>query len=60
VPIERLADRVLSMSTTSPDRLGDQVAAMRSAMREALAPFAPDGLLEEIVEAQGEVFEPRR
>jgi len=60
VPIERLADRVLSMSTTSPDRLGDQVAAMRSAMREALAPFASDGLLEEIVEAQGEVFEPRR
>ena len=40
VPIERLVERVLSMSTSSPERLGDEVPAMKSAMREALAPFA--------------------
>jgi SAM-dependent methyltransferase len=57
VHIERLADRVLSMSTSSPDRLGDQVPAMRSAMRDALAPFAAAGVIEEIVDARAEVFE---
>jgi SAM-dependent methyltransferase len=56
VPVERLADRVLSMSTTSPDRLGDEVPEMRRAIREALAPFAADGVVEETVEARAEVF----
>jgi SAM-dependent methyltransferase len=59
IPVERLADRILSMSTTSPERLGDEVSEMRRALREALAPFAPDGSLEEIVEARAEVFEDR-
>jgi SAM-dependent methyltransferase len=57
IPAERLADRILSMSTSSPERLGDEVPAMRSAMREALAPFAAGGMIEDIVEAQAEVFE---
>jgi SAM-dependent methyltransferase len=57
LPIERLADRVLSMSTSSPERLGDEAPEMRRALREALAPLAADGVLEEIVEAQAEVFE---
>ncbi len=57
VPIDRLADRVLSMSTSSPERLGDDVPEMRRAMREALIPFAADGLIEETVEAQADVFE---
>ena len=57
VPVERLADRILSMSTSSPERLGDDVPAMRSAMREALAPFAADGKIEDIVEAQADVFD---
>lgn len=57
VPVERLADRVLSMSTSSPERLGDEVPAMRSAIHVALAPFAPEGVVEEIVEARAEVFE---
>jgi SAM-dependent methyltransferase len=57
VPVERFADRVLSMSTSSPERLGDEVPAMKAAMGEALAPFAADGVLEDIVEAQAEVFE---
>jgi len=56
VPVERFADRLLSMSTSSPERLGDKVPAMRSAMREALAPFAAGGAIEDIVEAQAEVF----
>ena len=56
-PVERLADRILSMSTSSPERLGDNVPAMRSAMREALASFATEGEILDIVEAQAEVFE---
>jgi len=56
IPVERLADRILSMSTSSPDRLGDQVPAMRRAMCEALAPFAVDGMIGETVEARAEVF----
>ncbi len=57
VPLERLADRILSMSPSSPERLGDEVPAMRSAMREALAPFAAAGVIDEIVEACAEVFD---
>jgi SAM-dependent methyltransferase len=55
--IERLVERVLSMSTSSSDRLGDEVPAMKSAMREKLAPFASDGMIKDIVEARAEVFE---
>ena len=57
VPVERLVERVLSMSTSSSERLGDEVPAMKSAMREELAPFAADGMIEDIVEARAEVFE---
>ena len=57
IPVERLADRILSMSTSSPERLGDEVPVMRRAMRDALAPFATEGMIEDVVEAQAEVFE---
>jgi SAM-dependent methyltransferase len=57
VPVERFADRILSMSTSSPERLGAEVPAMRIAIGEALAPFAAAGVIEEIVEARAEVFE---
>jgi hypothetical protein len=57
VPVERLVERVLSMSTSSSERLGDEVPAMKSAMREALAPFTANGMIEDIVEARAEVFE---
>ncbi len=57
VPVERLVDRVLSMSTSSSARLGDEVPAMKTAMREALAPFAADGMIEDVVESRAEVFE---
>jgi SAM-dependent methyltransferase len=57
VPVERFGDRLLSMSTSSPERLGDEVPAMKSDMRAALAPFAADGVIQDIVEAEAEVFE---
>jgi len=57
VPVERLADRILSMSTSSPERLGGEVAVMRSAMREALASYASEGMIQDTVEAEAEVFE---
>ena len=59
LPVERLVDRVLSMSTTSPERLGDEVPEMRNAILGALAPFASGGVVEEFVEVQAEVFEDR-
>jgi SAM-dependent methyltransferase len=60
VSVERLLERVLSMSTSSSERLGDEVPAMKSAMREALAPFASNGMIKDIVEARAEVFERAR
>jgi SAM-dependent methyltransferase len=57
VSVELLVDRVLSRSTSSPERLGDQIPAMRSAMFETLAPFTADGTVKDIVEARAEVFE---
>jgi len=57
ISVERLADRILSMSTSSPERLGDEVPVMRRAMREALMPFAGEGVIRDIVEAEAEVFE---
>jgi SAM-dependent methyltransferase len=57
VSVERLVERVLSMSTSSSERLGGEVPAMKSAMREKLAPFASDGMIKDIVEARAEVFE---
>ena len=56
VPVERLVERVLSSSTSSPERLGDEVPAMKSAMRAALAPFAAHGMIQDTVEARAEVF----
>ena len=57
IPVERLVERVLSMSTSSSERLGDEVPAMKSALREKLAPFAVAGMIKDIVEAQAVVFE---
>ncbi len=56
VPLERFVDRLLSMSTSSPERLGDKVPAMKDAMRDALAPFAVGGIIEDVVEARAEVL----
>jgi hypothetical protein len=45
------------MSTSSPERLGDEVPVMKSAMREALAPFATNEMIEDVVEARAAVFQ---
>ncbi len=51
-PIERLIDRALSMSTTSPEKLGGEVEGMAQKLREALEEFATDGVIEEVVESE--------
>ncbi len=51
-----LIDRVLSMSTTSPDRIGAKIGILRDAIGAALAPFATGGHLHEIIEARADVF----
>ena len=60
IPVERLVERVLSKSSSSPERLGVGVEQMRAAVLDALAPFARDGLVREIIEARAEVFESDR
>jgi hypothetical protein len=45
------------MSTSSSERLGDEVPLMKTAMREALAPFTVDGMIEDVVEARAAVFQ---
>ncbi len=56
IALTALVDRVLSMSTSSPDRIGADVGALRASIGTALDPFAKDGMLHEIVEARAEVF----
>ena len=56
ITVTALVDRVLSMSTSSPDRIGGDVAVLRASIGTALDPFAKDGILHEIVEARAEVF----
>ncbi len=56
IPLERLIDRVLSMSSSSPERLGNEMPRMREALREALTPFAVEGLITEVVETRAVVF----
>jgi hypothetical protein len=57
IPVERLVERVLSMSISSSERLGEEVPAKKTAMHDALAPFAANGMIEDVVEARAEVFE---
>ena len=56
IALPALVDRVLSMSTSSPDRIGVDVAALRASIGVALAPFARDGTLREMLEARAEIF----
>ena len=57
VPILLFAERLLSRSTSSPPRLGDRISEMRDAMGEAMAPFATDGVIDDVVAARADVFE---
>jgi ubiquinone/menaquinone biosynthesis C-methylase UbiE len=51
-PVERLLDRALSMSTTSPERLGDEVETVLEKLRRVLSEDASDGIITEIVESE--------
>ena len=47
IPVERLIDRVLSMSSSSLDRVGDDRQALSAALQEVLASFAMNNLIRE-------------
>jgi Methyltransferase domain len=51
VTIPDLIGRALSLSTTSPEVLGDRRPAFEAAMREALDPLSVDGVFDEQVTA---------
>jgi ubiquinone/menaquinone biosynthesis C-methylase UbiE len=50
-----IVGRVLSLSPSSPERLGDRRAAFEADLRKALADFAPDGRFAEIAEMQATI-----
>lgn len=56
---EALVERALTRSTTSPAILGPRLAAFRVALLEALAPFFPDQIGLEVVEARAVIFTSR-
>lgn len=49
VTVENLIDRALSMSSTSPGKLGKRAAAMEAALHGLLQAYAVDGLITEVV-----------
>jgi 2-polyprenyl-3-methyl-5-hydroxy-6-metoxy-1,4-benzoquinol methylase len=51
--IEDIVGRVFSMSSTSPQALGDKLPEFEAALRAELLEIAPDGKLTEIVESAG-------
>lgn len=56
VTIADLIGRALSLSTTSPEVLGDRRPAFEAAMREALEPLSDGGMFDEQVTAIATVF----
>ncbi len=56
VTISDLVYRALSMSTTSPEALGERRGAFEAEMSAALAPFAEDGYITEQIEAVATIF----
>jgi len=56
VTIPDLIGRALSLSTTSPEVLGDRRPAFETAMREALEPLSNGGIFDEQVTAIATVF----
>jgi len=49
-PIEQIVDRALSRSTTSPEKLGDDLPSLVEKLKTELTPEAPHGFLTEVVE----------
>ena len=54
--VRRQSISVEAVYRVPTERLADEAPVMRSAIIEALAPFAADGTVEEIVEARAEVY----
>jgi SAM-dependent methyltransferase len=50
VPVERLIDRALSMSSTSRARIGERADAMVAELQEVFARLAPEGSVTEMAE----------
>ena len=50
-PLERFIDRALSLSSTSAAKIGERTTDLASELRTALAPFAVDGMIDEVVES---------
>jgi len=51
IPVERLVDRVLSVSSTSPTRLGLRVDELAARVRELAFRYADGDLVTEVVES---------
>lgn len=49
-PLSRIIDRALSMSSTSPEKLGNQVENFVEELKNQLAPFARNNRITEVVE----------
>jgi SAM-dependent methyltransferase len=52
VPIERLVDRALSMSTSSPEQLGSLSDRLAQELLEQMTEFATAGAIVEVIESQ--------
>jgi SAM-dependent methyltransferase len=52
VPVERLVDRALSMSTSSPEQLGPLSDRLAQELLAEMANFATDGNVVEVIESQ--------
>lgn len=60
VPIERLVDRALSMSTSSPEQLGPLSDQLAQELLAQMSQFAADGCVVEVVESQALIARRRR
>jgi SAM-dependent methyltransferase len=54
-PVERLVDRALSFSSTSPERLRDKIDILANEIRGLLTACATDGAITEIVESTASI-----
>jgi len=52
IPVERLVDRALSMSSTSPARLGAKAEELAAKIRELALRYARSGIITEVVQSQ--------
>ena len=59
LPIERLVDRALSMSTSSPEKLGPLSDRLARELLAQMTQFASDGFVVEVVESQALIAQRR-